>query len=157
MKFILLTSTVFSIFIVLNACQKKINPSSQAEAAHKNEVFPKSEAIPFQKQHEQLSGKWIWVKTICCGRTARLSTPEILNQSSALDFNGKGQVKLLKNDTLEATLKYRFFEGFAQENQIMLAIGDNPRAAYFQVQNDTLILDYSYVDLQTEWYIKKNL
>lgn len=136
------------------ACHKKTSTTVAATFNTDNNIQT-AKTDTFQEQHQEIKGKWVWMKTICCGRVANVSTPEILKITSAIDFDGAGKARLFKNDSLEAKVRYRFFKSYLNDNRMMLVIGDSPRAAYFQINQDTLILDYSYMDLQTEWYVKE--
>lgn len=101
-----------------------------------------------------LPGEWTWIKTNCCGRTATWKTPETEGYSASLLFT-KEKAEHLRNGKSQSNAPYSitYFEEGAKDK--IAYTESEGRKAMITLRNDTLILDYGYMDLQTEFYVRK--
>ena len=153
---------LFSIALVISAficCKNKKEvqktENNQTEVVVKKATLPPP-PDPFASIANKLDGKWQWVKTICCGRTPKETSPSTVGYTTALGFANNRELTFYRNDSIQTKGKYKITFGLNNdESDTMIIIGDTPRYGYFRFKEDTLIVDYGYIDLQTEFYIKK--
>jgi hypothetical protein len=110
-------------------------------------------ADTFYLLKQKLAGNWIWLKTDCCGRIKKTSTPKTTNTTIEKQFNTDGTVVVRTNGKSEGTLAYRLLFSYMNDNDTMISIDDG-RAGLLRFFGDTLVIDFGYVDLQTEWYVR---
>jgi hypothetical protein len=108
----------------------------------------------FYKVKQQLSGNWTWLKTECCGRIKKISTPENTQTNIEKKFSMDGSVTTLVNGKIQNTLGYQILFSYLKDDNYMISIDDG-RPGILHFFADTMIIDYGYVDLQTEWYLRK--
>jgi hypothetical protein len=140
------------ILIALLFSCKTSQPEIKNNAEALSSVTISSED-PFESLRNKVHGDWIWVKTSCCGRTRQITTPESTQMKLSRNFAEHDSVELYVNDSLQARVFYGFSFGFKNENDTMIIIGKG-RPAYLRIENDTMIIDLGYIDLQTEWYVR---
>ena len=110
----------------------------------------KTEAIkPDKTLQEMIMGAWQWDKTICCGRKQK-ETRDTSAQKLTL-FIDDHTIQYYRGKQLTGTKVYRLSR---LEDHPTIRLEDNPNAAFLTVGNDTLIIDFEYMDLQTEYYIR---
>lgn len=106
-----------------------------------------------------LTGTWTWVKTVCCGRIRTISTPESSSSTVSLMLNADHTYKKYRNDELkEGSFQTRIgINDYAVEtgDRRDVIVFDTESAAYYYFLKDTLVIDYGYMDLQTEYYLRK--
>lgn len=141
MKIIFLSIAI--ILSILNSCK-----STQKQHTVNNNTANKQTNL-----QKQLQGNWQWIKTNCCGRLNTITTPESTEQNISYTFEKTGVLIKNVNGNSETTT-YSIGNSFNAEKDTMLQLGNMPRPAYIHFKVDTLIIDYGYIDLQTEWYIK---
>lgn len=151
MKNIIISS--FVIIFVLSSCKskEKITKTTDTETNSKAE-----DKLP------SLVGEWTLIKEICCGRTKTTYVGNDLRKNIKLKIDDKKNAKIFSLNTSSGNIdnyeaKVEFKQEAARENRLernYLRFGDR-KWAMFRLQNDTLIIDYSYMDLQTEFYVKK--
>lgn len=99
----------------------------------------------------KILGSWEWLMTKCCYRTPRTYTSDTLAYKRILRFRKNGVLEYFNGDTLKKTASYEVGYGLMDDDRPVLNI-DDTRPALLHIQNDTLIIDYGYIDLQTEFY-----
>jgi hypothetical protein len=102
-----------------------------------------------------ITGQWQWLQTSCCGRVPKITTPKTENLNVLLILKVDNTFEKLENTTLKENGKYEINKTIDGDKREMIKLSTIPRSGYLYIQNDTLIIDYGYIDLQTEYYIRK--
>ena len=101
---------------------------------------------------KRLLGTWEWHKTLCCFRL-----PNTIQDTSALiqtiRFTKQGLFERYLGDEITGQEEYLIKIGLMNDNRPTIRIAEGP-PAIVHFKQDTLILDYGYMDLQTEYYVK---
>lgn len=100
-------------------------------------------------------GNWQWVKTSCCGRTPVITTPQTENTTITLNLKKDNTFERTVNGNTARGGTYEIKKAMEGENSNTIKLSTIPRDGYISIINDTLIINYGYIDLQTEFYIKK--
>lgn len=137
---------------------KSVKREEQAlqEDAIENIPSDNSNKEPVQKASEARSiliGKWEWEKTICCGRKPEIMKPEDDKKTQFLEFKKDSTVLFYKGDEIEKRKKYKVNGGTLVNNVPEIDI-EGQQPGILRIAGDELVLDYSYIDLQTEYYRK---
>lgn len=106
-----------------------------------------------QKQNLQneILGSWEWMKTVCCFRTPKTVTPDSLGYKKVLKFREDQTVDYFQDGKQTRTDSFKVSYGLMDDDRPVLKIG-NGKTALLYIRNDTMIVDYGYMDLQTEYY-----
>lgn len=109
-------------------------------------------------ENKSIYGKWEWFKTECCGTKKGTINTESFGDAIFLDINPD-------NTFIENSKKYRmprtgevFLSKETSENETfdVIRFNDERPARYRLSSNgDTLVLAWDYLELQTEYYIRK--
>lgn len=100
----------------------------------------------------EITGPWLWVKTNCCGRMQTTSY-DTAALPTILQIGEKGKFTKTKgDDLLQSTTYTYFYDESLGSNVLKLADRNMPGIIHFR--EDTLLIDYGYMDLQTEYYIR---
>lgn len=105
-------------------------------------------------------GEWIWVKTFCCGRTSKWTSPELTKSTSSILINSDGTFKRFKNDTLETEGKYILRRGLNDfqkdqgDSALVIQLNDE-YPAFVEFIGDTLLLARGYMDYDNVYYVRK--
>jgi len=143
---------LFPLLVISSCCCKngKSCGKKNNEASSKNSTsYTTPEAIA-----AALPGEWIWIKSFCCGRTSTWHTPETDGSTASLLFT-KEKAEHFKNGKSQSSSTYNlaYFEEGAKDK---IAYNESEgRKAMIRLSNDTLVVDYGYMDLQTEYYVRK--
>lgn len=109
-----------------------------------------------QKDNETISeliiGKWDWVKSVSPW-TGQVSNPQTMMFSITLEFTSDGIMKEYKNDTLSNSTNYCIEINPTEPTNNLLIYYSDIRS-YFYIDNDTLIINASYVDGPVSSYIR---
>ena len=101
----------------------------------------------------EIVGRWKLYKTECCGRNKSTRMAEDTEEESRyMKFESDGMVKYQDHGTLLKKVPYHF-ETTKEGDQDWIKIGDEPTAIYV-IKGDTLMLNWEYMDLQIEYYLK---
>lgn len=100
-----------------------------------------------------LIGEWVWTKTACCGRTMQETYPEA-GEARTIAFYEDGKARFFTDGTKEKTSTVPYSLSKLGPKQPTVRIGEL-QPAIFAVSNDTLVLSWGYMDLQTEYYTRK--
>lgn len=105
-----------------------------------------------EQQLPDIYGKWLWVKTDCCGRMHKIIT-DTSETPTYLVLEKDGKLKRLHGDkTLKvATYNYQMDPNLGYPT---LSVSGVSQPGLIHFVGDTMLLDYGYFDLQTEYYIK---
>ena len=103
-------------------------------------------------------GYWQWYLTIEPWPYEEI-TPQSAGYSAALKFEADGSVQRFRNDTLTGTypylFKYRINNHLDPNSDSTLVIVINHGTeTFFSIENDTLILDQTYVDGPRDYYYR---
>ncbi|HXH18690.1 MAG TPA: hypothetical protein VNJ07_06365 [Chitinophagales bacterium] len=146
---ILLISFLFSC--------KTSKDQSKTDAANmhqtKHEQIQKTEDGKSEQQlATRILGTWKWHKTRCCFRTPKTTYADSLSYSRIIKFSD-GTLQTFHGDTLKETSNYTVKYGLTEhDDRPVLQINGRPAFLYFI--HDTLVIDYGYMDLQTEYYLR---
>jgi len=105
------------------------------------------------KARQILIGKWEWEKTICCGRRTEVIKPEDGDKTQHLAFKKDSTVLFYKGGEVEKRKTYEVKGGTLVNNIPEINI-EGQQPGILRITEDQLVLDYSYIDLQTEYYRK---
>lgn len=103
-------------------------------------------------QKTSLTGGWHWVKTSCCGRMPVITTPQTENKTIVLNLNKDNSFEKIVNGKNVENGTYEIKNGMNGEDFKTIKLSTVPRDGYISIINDTLIINYGYIDLQTEYY-----
>lgn len=100
-------------------------------------------------------GKWAWFETDCCGIRHGISNPQ--NTSDEIELEIKSDNTFMEVHTKKNTLPRAGNVILFKENNVdMIQFNDERSAQYFlSNNNDTLIISWKHLELQTEKYIRK--
>jgi len=106
---------------------------------------------------EKIIGTWEWVKSID-PRFGVVITPTTEGYYETRIFLANDTVEIFINDILQNKYSYCFklmkevIPVIPETNstEMMLIINDNP--SFYSIENDTLIIDYSYIDGWKNYY-----
>ena len=144
---------LFLIIIILTiACSSPRNGTGETKpddiSSAKNTIVSQTDS-----PEKKILGKWDWYKTICCGRLHQTTFAGKENGTKTLQFMENNEViisentKPVKKETYQITYK-EIYEGRPH-----LKIGEG-KIALIEFSADTLVIDYGYMDLQTEYYVR---
>lgn len=99
-----------------------------------------------------ITGPWLWVKTNCCGRMQRTSY-DTTGMPTIVQIGTDGSYTQTNGDELQrkTTYKYSFDESLGNN---VIKFEDRNMPAIIHFKADTMMMDYGYMDLQTEYYIR---
>lgn len=100
-----------------------------------------------------LYGEWQWIRTACCGRVQQDSYPAASDPPRIISFFEEGSARYFSGREKTSTSLLPFRVGSLGPIQPTITIGEM-RPAIFRVHNDTLTLDWGYIDLHTEYYTR---
>ena len=110
------------------------------------------------KKKNTVIGKWTWVKTRCCYIYPKTKTPDSCQCSKSLELYKNGKYTIIKDgDTAESgvyTLKKGLDIMNPADQTPLINIGSSAPAIY-RFDHDTLVLNRGYMDLETEYYVRK--
>lgn len=138
-----------SLIIILTVCFFSCKSKKESQQV----LLETKENQQIKSVNEKLLGSWNWVKTNCCGRISKITTPKITNTTVKYDFMSNNVLTVTTNQKSEI-ISYNIANSFNAEKDTMILIGNKKTPAYLRFFNDTLVIDYGYIDLQTEWYVK---
>lgn len=99
-------------------------------------------------------GNWQWTKTICCGRTPYTETAESLPAPKILKFQAGGMLEYFSGDSKISDQTYKIaYELLKDDGRPTITIGARQPALLF-IEGDTMLIDYGYIDLQQEFYVR---
>lgn len=105
-----------------------------------------------------LYGKWQWLRTSCCYTSPKISNPENTGENRTLELRSDKTFTLTKNGVAESgtfELKVGLDILNKADSTKLIRIGDDHAAAIYSFQGDTMILNRGYMDLETEYYLRK--
>lgn len=150
----------FSFFLFITLCYSCKTSKDQS----KNEpavietwqpVQPDTvKVVPDAPLETLIVGNWQWAKTICCGRTPQTETAESLPAPKILKFQPGGMLQYFSGDSKISDQTYKIvYELLKDDGRPTITIGARQPALLF-IEGDTLLIDYGYIDLQQEYYIR---
>lgn len=108
---------------------------------------------PDKQLRKSLAGKWDLVRTDCCGRTTKTSIAKPGDKS--MHFRRDGSLTIdVDGKTYNTYYNFLRTDG-SMEKFTTLQMGRENYPAIFNIEKDTLIISWGYMDLQTEYYVKK--
>lgn len=96
-------------------------------------------------------GKWNWIQTKCCGRGAKITKPDAQKHMELVLKQGGSFDKTDGGSKTSGTWTLGTFN--AEDDRQTITLADE-KPALLQGGGDTLILNYQYMDLQIEWYVR---
>ena len=113
---------------------------------------PVQEETPESNLENMILGTWEWYKTNCCYRMPKTTYADTSEEKTRLRFRENNILEYYLDDQLTKTANYKVGYGLMDDKRPTLRI--DHRAALLYIRQDTLIIDYGYMDLQTEFYFK---
>ena len=108
------------------------------------------------QHNNQIIGSWEWIKSTY-PRPEFITTPATVGYNETRIFKANDTVEIYINSSIKDIYYYEFkyrnliFPDIpSTDSTLMLVI--NGRASFFSIDNNTLIIDYSYVDGTTDYY-----
>ncbi|MDX2001933.1 MAG: hypothetical protein SFW35_05860 [Chitinophagales bacterium] len=150
------TSTTNTDTIMPPSDTAKVDGTAVADTIPQQLVEDSIVATPTNTQKSKSSdpmlGTWKWLYTSCCSRR-----PQIIKDTSAkatyLRINDNKNAQWLHGK--QVTKKETFDIEHTKEGPIKIKFSTNNYPAYLSFKGDTMILNYGYMDLQTEYYLKQ--
>ena len=150
-------------FSACHTTNKSTDAEKEQETEQKTEKTKATETLPNDNNEEKdyvhdatkasqlIVGKWKWEKTICCSRMPEVITPDKDEKIQYLEFTPDSTVIFYKGNEVQKRKTYRVNEGPLVPNMPEINI-EGQRTGILRITDDQLVLDYSYIDLQTEYY-----
>lgn len=132
----------------------QINAATQYQKP-KQEPAGNHAEIPQDNLEDLIFGDWEWEKTICCGRTPHTETPETLSSTKTMRFQKGGMVIFLSGNEITSNQTYQISYGLMNDDKRPVITIGASRPGLLFIKDDTLIIDYGYVDLQQEYYVRR--
>ncbi len=154
MQIILLLFSVLLFSCKASKDQPKSEPALTDTPEQKQEAEQTNEIQPDAPLETLILGNWEWWKTICCGRTPFTETSESLKAPKILEFQTGGALLYYSGTELTSTQNYKISYGLVNDDRPVINIGAT-RPGMLYIKGDTLMIDYGYVDLQTEYYLRR--
>ncbi|MEX0812734.1 MAG: hypothetical protein WD048_11010 [Chitinophagales bacterium] len=129
---------------------KTMEVSVQTKKMELNKV--KLNEFSLNKFREELYGKWNWHKTICCARTPQTTLAKDSEQSKSIYFSEDSTATKYENGKQVYQEEYEVGNAL-NDHRITVRIGGY-RTAIAHLKNDTLVMDYGYMDLEISYYIR---
>ncbi|TVR76976.1 MAG: hypothetical protein EA412_12460 [Chitinophagaceae bacterium] len=107
------------------------------------------------KMQEKLIGTWDWEYTVCCGRNPQTITPEMEGNTISLRFFENFTVLRVINGESK-TITYDIHYSDIYPDRLFISFEDAQRPALIEIDEDKLLINYEYIDLQREYYIKRS-
>lgn len=106
---------------------------------------------------QKLEGSWTMYKEVCCGRRNMERTGEQMKMPKQLIFTSNNKITIMDLKTTESkTTTYKVETTQEGDNPAIEYINYEGKKGVLQFENDELIIDYGYMDLQKEFYRKDN-
>ena len=106
-----------------------------------------------KKQMKALAGTWELLKTDCCGRLNKTTIAE--PGEKVITFFADGKMEMT-SDGEKVQSSWRMYRDTNFDKEAtLLDLGKQNRPAMYNIQGDTLIISWGYMDLQTEYYLRK--
>lgn len=120
----------------------------------------KSEDDSLDEANKLLQGEWQWIKTES-PRTRSEFTPQSEGYQESIVFKTKDTVEYYRDEVLSYKypykLKYRIDNSMdANSDSTLVLVINNGTESYFSTENDSLVINQSYVDGPVTYYQKKN-
>ncbi|MFN3405016.1 MAG: hypothetical protein ACK40G_13025 [Cytophagaceae bacterium] len=155
MKKIFLYAVSLSAFIILTDCKsRQCNDSAKSNNSKQ----------PFKTQNlnePSLDGTWTLHTLICCGRTKTTRTGAEIERQKTLIFEGENVTIVSRDKNEDAptteTNKFEVKEEQRGSGSMLKYIntGNPNRFGIIKLSHDSLTIDYGYMDLQKEIYLRK--
>lgn len=163
---ILKLSVLLLVLILSQACStsKKRKTMTKEEKLETMRVMEKpatlksetkkldSKALANYNFSVQLLGTWNWYRTDCCARMPNTTYAKDVEDSKKLVFSENKRMMYYKNNTVTENLEYEVGNAF-NDDRITLRTGEF-KTAIAHIKGDTLVLDYGYMDLAIDYYLK---
>lgn len=107
-----------------------------------------------KKAMTDIVGEWEWVKTVCCGRMRGETYPKQGKPVKTISFTAEGRAVYYTSGEKDEVSEVPYTFGSLGE-QVTIKIGELTPALIViaDVKGvETLVLDWGYIDLQTEYY-----
>jgi len=143
-----------TLLLTILACN-----SSKKNQAIQEPPKPEIETAPIEETpieegtiEDRILGTWEWFKTNCCYRAPKTTFADTSESKTIIRFKENNVLEYYRDDALTKTIEYKVGYGLMDDKRPTLTI--DKRVALMYIRQDTLIIDYGYIDLQTEFYFK---
>ena len=143
---------IVPLLLACIACNTPKNGESTPDTAQTKQPTKAPEPTPEVEALTDITGPWLWVKTVCCGRMQRTSV-DTSDVPTIVQIGSDGSYSQTHGNELQRNTTYKYsFDKSLGANVIKLDDRNMPAIVHFN--GDTLLMDYGYMDLQTEYYIR---
>lgn len=137
------------VTLFLASCGR--NSVAQEEATTPEREYPDHPNAPLKQTYYDLEGSWRLYRIDCCGRMMdTLIVPEE-HPEKVLNFS-KSQVIVTSHDEKEGEKQMRQYTISQDEQGQMMIDLSGGRKGYLRIEDNKMIIDYSYMDLPKEYY-----
>ena len=136
-----------------NGTEDKSVTTSTADLASENNNENRVSGVKtiVKSDGKDLIGEWVWVKTSCCGRMTKDTSPSEEDPQKIISFDEKGAASYYSKGSVEKMDNFTYSTGM-MGTQTTVKIGDLQPAIYSITYDDKLVLNWGYMDLQIEYY-----
>lgn len=134
----------------LLSCKSGEQTADGGETDRSAEETGVQKVTSLKQSMKEIAGSWEWIKTDCCGRMNKTTYAQPGDPQRIISFDEKGNAMYFSGETREKTTAQSYTLGTLGD-QPTITIGELT-PALFVVQNDTLVISWGYIDLQTEYY-----
>ncbi len=135
------------------------NHPCKTGCSNKNEMVKTEDILPMATDTAMAAptpiGDWVLIRYICCGRTT--STQKYNANDNMITMHLGEDMKFSSFDKLNSSGKKAGNYSYNEKGELgqTLQLGNDSPAMMYMQSNDTLVLSWGYMDLQTEVYLRK--
>ena len=148
-------SFIAVLMLMISACSTSCKAKREQKKAEK-EVTAAAQTDSIQNNVATTHvGDWSLITYVCCGRTTKTQHFDAKDEKKFLHLGADGSYYIANK--MEATGKQAGNYTVSDKNEFgpSINLGTNYAAMLSMKGNDTLILSWGYMDLQTEIYLRK--
>jgi hypothetical protein len=143
----LLSLIILSCFLLLASCGSKTKSQNNN---YEDDIH---------KMNQKLKGEWEWVLTECCFPEVEYQTPENCDCTASVIFDDHHAIfykngEIDREDTYEISFGESRKSTYKEGDFIFIVFDGFSFPAMLSVSEDSLIIDYSYMDLHKDVYVR---
>lgn len=151
-------SLVMVLMILVSACANKKSQTTDHDEV-KEMVEKKTDVVKLSKADLEailatLVGSWQWDKTVCCSRMPNTTSAENTKKDIVIKFTEDYKAESYGKGELVKTVDFEL--AMMDRDRPTIKFSDVSYPAILTFNADTLIVDYGYMDLQVEYYTRKD-
>lgn len=110
--------------------------------------------LVLEQTKRELFGTWQWHRTDCCARLPNTTYAKDTDKPKSLYFSKNNTLTYFENGKETSTVPFEVGRAF-NDDRVTLKSGEF-KTAIMHLKGDTLVLDYGYMDLAVDYYIKES-